>query len=744
MKNVNPFRASGSGWPRVLVLVSMVVFAAVLALPGAPAHAVSFQVTKTADTMDGVCDADCSLREAVSAANATNDSLGYSTINLPAGIYGLTIPGPGEDSSLTGDLDVTVEMEISGAGADSTIIDGNGIDRVLQVFGGGVFALSGVTIRNGYNASGGGGGLDLTAEAYINGSTISGNFSATAGGGIYNSGYLQINNSTVIENIASSGLFGGIGGGVYTAAGSLLAVSGSTISANGATAAGGISNEGGTAFVSGSTITGNNATFSAGGIGSTGPLSVTNSVVNGNSSLAGGGIWISGTSATITDTFVNGNYGGAGGGIYVYNGALTVMNSTVSNNRGSDGGGIINASSTTTVQNSTISGNIANNGGGLYNDTNTASISHSTFSGNGATGAGGAIYISSGGMAIRDSIVANSTSGGNCGGFPVTSNDFNLSSDGTCPFAGKGDMQNTNPLLGPLVFNGGPTPTHALMDGSPAADAAGVPCPGMPEPTAMDQRGVTRPQGFRCDIGAFEAPDTDADGASDPRDPDDDNDSKSDLSDPCPLAAEDYDSFQDTDGCPDPDNDGDGIIDPADVGTYCSDPAFTLTCPTQDCRDIGEDLDAFRDWDGCPEPDNDNDGFPDATDACPGTSAQAGANGMLGSPQDLNHNGIRDGAEATLTSDDSVLTFEDNDGVLDTDGCHDSPGEDFDGDGFTDDAEALTIGTNAGYPCGYNSWPADLWDQPPLSANKITVQDLTSFIAPVRRLNTSAGNPNFS
>ncbi|HET9477036.1 MAG TPA: hypothetical protein VFP63_06080, partial [Dehalococcoidia bacterium] len=57
--------------------------------------------------------------------------------------------------------------------------------------------------------------------------------------------------------------------------------------------------------------------------------------------------------------------------------------------------------------------------------------------------------------------------------------------------------------------------------------------------------------------------------------------------------------------------------------------------------------------------------------------------------------------------------------------------------------EARYVGTNAAYPCGFNSWPADLWDQPPLSANKITVQDLTSFIAPVRRLNTSSG-PNFS
>ena len=119
---------------------------------------------------------------------------------------------------------------------------------------------------------------------------------------------------------------------------------------------------------------------------------------------------------------------------------------------------------------------------------------------------------------------------------------------------------------------------------------------------------------------------------------------------------------------------------------------------------------------------------------------------MLGSPQDLNHNGVSDGGETTLTTDDvmPLLAWEDKDGVLDTDGCHDSPGGDLDGDGFTDDAEALTIGTNAGYPCGGNSWPADLLDQAPLSANKITLQDLASFVAPVRHLNTSPGNPSFN
>ena len=203
--------------------------------------------------------------------------------------------------------------------------------------------------------------------------------------------------------------------------------------------------------------------------------------------------------------------------------------------------------------------------------------------------------------------------------------------------------------------------------------------------------------------------DTDADGLGDACDDDDDGDGAADSSESCDLVPEDADGYLDSDGCPDPDNDADGICDSgqasvactgSDSGQSCFDPAGTLSCVSHDCRSVAEDIDAFKDGDGCPEPDNDNDGFPDVTDDCPGTASRAGPDGMLGSPQDLNHNGVRDGAEATLTTDDVMpaLVWEDSDGVLDTDGCHDSPGDDFDGDGLTDDSEVFTHLTNAGHP----------------------------------------------
>jgi hypothetical protein len=86
--------------------------------------------------------------------------------------------------------------------------------------------------------------------------------------------------------------------------------------------------------------------------------------------------------------------------------------------------------------------------------------------------------------------------------------------------------------------------------------------------------------------------------------------------------------------------------------------------------------------------------------------------------------------------DDGLQVFEDYDGVLDADGCHDSPGADFDGDGFTDDDEALRIGTDAGYPCGIGGWPSNLNDSGD-SFNKVDIFDVTSFLAPERRLDTN-------
>jgi CSLREA domain-containing protein len=122
----------------------LVVFWLLVLSHTAPARAGGFNVTQLADA-NGACDAGCSLREAILAANATP---GADTILLPAGVHRLTIVGACENAGMTGDLDVTYALTITGAGPDQSIVDAAGLsDRVLHVLTGSV-VISGVTIRN--------------------------------------------------------------------------------------------------------------------------------------------------------------------------------------------------------------------------------------------------------------------------------------------------------------------------------------------------------------------------------------------------------------------------------------------------------------------------------------------------------------------------------------------------------------------------------------------------------------------
>jgi predicted outer membrane repeat protein len=133
-------------------------------------------------------------------------------------------------------------------------------------------------------------------------------------------------------------------------------------------------------------------------------------------------------------------------------------------------------------------------------------IFNATFSGNSAL-KGGA--INNGGTAtMQNSIVANSTTGGNCGG-DIVSRGYNLSSDETCNFSMRGDLNNIDPILGPLRNHGGPTQTMALQNGSAAIDS-GNPSGCTDEAghlLRIDQRGKPRPdkEDTRgCDMGAYE------------------------------------------------------------------------------------------------------------------------------------------------------------------------------------------------------------------------------------------------
>jgi hypothetical protein len=197
---------------------------------------------------------------------------------------------------------------------------------------------------------------------------------------------------------------------------------------------------------------------------------------------------------------------GGGGGIGTFGGTLTVNNSTLSGNSGGDGGGIGTSNGVTvTINNSTLAKNTAFRwGGGISSFGATLAINNSTLSGNSAQTGGGI----DGTVTLQNSVVANSPSGGNCHG-TMTSNGYNLSSDASCNFSGPGDMNNINPMLGPLQNNGGPTQTMALLAGSPAIDA-GNPSgctDNLGHLLKTDQRGDPRPNiedTGGCDMGAYE------------------------------------------------------------------------------------------------------------------------------------------------------------------------------------------------------------------------------------------------
>jgi CSLREA domain-containing protein len=200
--------------------------------------AATFVVTKETDD-DGACEAnDCALREAIIAANAAP---GPDSIVLPGGTYQLSIPGPTESASFTGDLNVLDDLELLGDPGSPTIIVGDGGDRVLKIDDCTVLVAN-VTITGGWNGASGGGVWVDFADVTILDSTIRDNTTLQDGGGIFfQGGSLHLINTTVRGNVAGSfGLGGGIRAfGLPNAPGVLTLVN-STVSGNSAWRGGGI------------------------------------------------------------------------------------------------------------------------------------------------------------------------------------------------------------------------------------------------------------------------------------------------------------------------------------------------------------------------------------------------------------------------------------------------------------------------------------------------------------------------
>ena len=249
-------------------------------------------------------------------------------------------------------------------------------------------------------------------------------------------------------------------------------------------------------------------------------LTLTNGYYDGGfADGLGGGIYSQGATVTVSNCTLSGNsalsFGkGGGGGIFNSGGSLTVVGSTLSGNSApapGSGGGIYNEDATLAVINCTFSGNSASSGGALHNKARSgasapAQIRSSTLSANEAPSDEGIFNFAAGGSAvveIGNTVVRTRVAGAtgpslhNFGG-TITSLGHNLSSDNGGGFlTGPGDQINTDPLLGPLANNGGPTFTMALLPGSPALNAGDDALA-----PSTDQRGL--PRAGTADIGAYE------------------------------------------------------------------------------------------------------------------------------------------------------------------------------------------------------------------------------------------------
>lgn len=266
---------------------------------------------------------------------------------------------------------------------------------------------------------------------------------------------------------------------------------------------------------SGGTLTLNNLTMrywkntgdlNGGVLLNNGILNISHSVFTSNRAVYGGAFINSGGTVTITySSFTSNmahNYSSYNTGGAIYNaisgpGSVNIYQSTFSDNSGSNGGAIFNYGLLDIV-NSTFTKNTAEfSGGAIYIHDNTASLTNVTLLENEASSNGGGVFIyNSGSLNFTNTIISNSISASDCynDSGTINTNLSNLVGDGTCDADFSGD-----PALGPLANNGGPTLTFALLDNSIAINSGDLSaCP------ETDQRGVTRPQGLGCDIGAYE------------------------------------------------------------------------------------------------------------------------------------------------------------------------------------------------------------------------------------------------
>jgi cysteine-rich repeat protein len=445
-------------------------------------------------------------------------------IHLESGGGNLTVT----NSLITNNIDaggILFEEGTTTLTLTNTVVDGNssvGDGGGIQFFGNNM-QISGGSV-SGNTASGFGGGINYeeTGPLTLTNVKIDGNTAGAGGGGIHFFGNnMQISGGSVSGNTAS-----GVGGGIDYEEVGPLTLTGVTIDSNNAVdQGGGIDFFGTDIQINGGSISGNTV------VSSSNPT-VGNPTGGGINDFGNGNLTIIGPFNLNDNKVINNQQSapaGFGGGITFDSSATSILSITaasISRNTAATGGGIeipANAGQEFHLLNCTLSNNTSGGGGGALDVATSvtpaaqSTIVHCTIAGNTAGGINHTTDV--GTIILKNTIMANSALGPNCGGTTTVyqSNGHNISDDNTCPLTGTGDFPaGTNPNLGALGDNGGTslphTLTQLLLTGSPAID--GVPTADCTDvggtPVNTDQRGVPRPLDgdnngtLLCDVGAVE------------------------------------------------------------------------------------------------------------------------------------------------------------------------------------------------------------------------------------------------
>lgn len=453
---------------------------AVLATPITATMGKTFVVNTTEDTIDvakgdGKC-ADskgkCSLRAAVMESNSTP---GLDKIQLAAATYKLTrVPSENNNTEQRGDLNISDDIIIVGAGAERTIIDAAQIDRAIAITT--AATLEKLAVINGKDvrfSSGGGAiyfnGGEAKKPLILRDVLLKNNQSNHGGGALYcsNSNSLQLKRVAIINNQSTDG--------------------------------GGVHNASCHASVEDSLFESNKAQ---------------------NQDTGSGGAWYDSAyaydniSLKIIDTIFRHNKAYIGGALFL--GSLTTMERvTIANNQAKNFGGGLYIDNYYSSQNSnlflvTLSANEAKDGGAIYiPNTSRMAGNFLTISGNKATNQGGGIHGKEADVSIRGTILSDNVAvqGAQCFG-KIVSKGYNLlQSNNDCSYTiAQSDITNQSANLAALADNGGSTLTMLPNVGSPVIDM--IPTSECKTQAgnvvSTDQRGKARPQGAKCDIGAVE------------------------------------------------------------------------------------------------------------------------------------------------------------------------------------------------------------------------------------------------